>query len=150
MEPPNGSGPSVWSFRSFNRIPMRQTVYEFAMDMQAWQYQNGLRVFCLNCIDATRRRADNCSCKLVDSLGTLTSLGDGILFTHTRQTDRCFRCMHRRTARAKACDLYVTALRPVDASRGVDLSIALECRRLRCDRQWHVVDGLETERPARE
>ena len=117
-------------FPSFEHVPQGLTIYSHAMDIQAWQYKHGLRVFCLPCIRG-RQIHEACKCRLVDSTGTLTAPGDSIMFPHTEATQRYYRCQHRRyvTRRGanewpKACNLQVMGLWPVIPIRTGSSSLA--------------------------
>ena len=114
------------------------------MDRQAWQYMNGLRIYCLPCISRTTTEG-GCRCKLVDVRGRLTYPGDQLLFPHSIENDRCYRCLTRRSVRPKACDLRMSKLAPVLPFTGAaNLTIILKCARARCDHQWIFRDGLES------
>ena len=141
--------PVPWRFSCINRAPPHQTVYDYTMDLQTWQFKHGLRVTCLWCVRNAHRepnKRDSCHCRLVDSRGNLTCLGDCILFPHTLENDRCFRCMYRRSAKPMACNLCLVKLPPCDPVGDYDGGLLLECQRLRCDRYW-VLDSLESSRP---
>lgn len=152
-----------WHFQRPDRTPPGVSLYDHVMDMQAWQYRNGLRIYCLHCLDKTQRgygivlrgRHDGkgCRCKLVDSRGQLTKLHDKIMFPHTRATNGCYRCLESKTARCverkntrpRACDLYISVLNPINkVTGGIDLSLWVECSRSWCQEGYFHPRGLES------
>ena len=141
----HASGPMVpWKFSRIDRVPCGQSAYPYAMDMQVWQYRNGLRIFCLHCI-ANTKGVRECRCKLVDVRGKLVYPGDVIMFPHSIDNDKYYRCLTRRHSRPKACDLRIFAPEPVNQSdRTIDRSITLRCSRARCRQERILAEGLES------
>ena len=141
--------PVPWKFSCINRAPPNQTVYDYAMDLQTWQIRHGLRISCLWCIRNAHQESNiqgSCRCKLVDSRGALTYLGDSILFPHTIENDRCYRCQRRKCTKPMACNLCLVELQPSDPNGKQDSTVLLECQRHRCNRYW-ILDVLESSRP---
>ena len=84
---------------------------------------------------------------MVDVRGRLTYPGDVIMFPHSIDNDKYYRCLTRRNARPKACDLRVSAPEPVNhVDRTVDRTITLRCARTRCNQERILTEGLENVR----
>ena len=135
-----------WHFACPDRTPPGKSRYEHIMDMQAWQYKNGLRVWCLNCMDHTKTTVGQCRCKLVDCRGVLTYPRDRIMFPHRMGTDACYMCLTRPVTSniPKACDLQIVDIIPINRfKRKADLSLRIECTRPGCYQYWYHEEGLE-------
>ena len=67
------------------------------------------------------------------------------MFPHSRHNDWCYRCITRRNASPKACDLFLATIKFVQGATGLaDPTTILECRRERCDKYWILSEGLES------